>query len=77
MPHKIKLKGSVSVKAQRPLAAPRCMCEPSAGVSRTSRAADVRRRRLSEGAWLCSAAAEKYDMGLSERERERVRQTAA
>lgn len=36
----------------------------------TSPPADVTRQLLSEEAWLCSAAAEKYDMGLSEGEGE-------
>jgi len=56
--------------AQRPLAALSRMCA-SEGVSRTSSPADVTRQRLLEEAWPCSAAAEKYDMGMSERERGR------
>ncbi|KAM3609842.1 uncharacterized protein V6R79_021132 [Siganus canaliculatus] len=43
----------------------------------TSSPADVTRQRLSEEAWLCSAAAEKYDMGMSEGEGERSSASAA
>lgn len=40
------------------------------GVCQISPRADVTRQRPAEEAWLRSAAAEKYDMGLSEEEGE-------